>query len=94
MAQTQAVAAQPEIPTFEPFVDEHVVAQFLGLTSRRVLEMARSGELPAHPIGKTRKTWRFRLSEIDIHFRRLAERQRSATIAVAVPGTQGRKQLG
>ncbi|MBV8674778.1 MAG: helix-turn-helix domain-containing protein [Acidobacteriaceae bacterium] len=94
MAQPQAVFAQPELPTFEPFVDEHVLAQYLQLTSRRVLEMARRGELPAHPIGKTRKTWRFRLSEIDVHFSRTADRQRSATIALAVPGTQERKNLG
>lgn len=53
---------------FEPFVDEHVVARFLQLAPRRILEMARTGEIPAHPIGRTRKTWRFRLSEIDAHF--------------------------
>jgi hypothetical protein len=30
-----------------------------------VLEMARAGEIPAHPIGRgKRKTWRFRLSEL------------------------------
>jgi hypothetical protein len=49
----------------EPFVDASRAAQFLCVTRRRVLEMARSGSIPAHPIetGK-RRTWRFRLSEI------------------------------
>jgi hypothetical protein len=32
------------------------------LIARRVLEMARVGEIPAHAIG--RKMWRFRLSEL------------------------------
>lgn len=94
MLQLQAAYPQPEIPTFEPFVDEHVVAQFLNLASRRVLELARKGELPAHPIGNLRKTWRFRLSEIENHFNRRPEGQRSATISLAVPATQGRKHLG
>lgn len=53
---------------FEPFVDEHIVARFLQITPRRALEMARKGEIPAHPIGRTRRTWRFRISEIDAHF--------------------------
>ncbi len=52
--------------TFEPYVPAEPVAQLLSITPRRVLEMARSGRLPAHPIGKGRhRTWRFRLSEID-----------------------------
>ena len=35
---------------FEPFVDEHVVARFLQITPRRVLEMARKKEIPSHPM--------------------------------------------
>ena len=73
---------------YEPFVDEHVVARFLQIPARRVLEMARKDQIPAHPLGRTRKTWRFRLSEIDAHF------SASATIVPAVPGTQERKRLG
>jgi Helix-turn-helix domain len=50
---------------FEPFVDAGTVAQFLGITPRRVIEMARKGELPAHPFGRGRRhTWRFRISKI------------------------------
>src|SRR5216683_1263200 len=40
-------------------------AAFLCLTVRRVHEMARLGQLPAHPLGAgKRHTWRFRLSEL------------------------------
>src|SRR5215469_10539906 len=52
----------PALGLFEPFVNEHVIARFLEVTPRRVLEMARKGDIPAHPIGHVRKTWRFRMS--------------------------------
>lgn len=49
----------------EPFVTATEAAIFLAITKRRVLELARAGELPAHPLGcGSRKTWRFRLSEL------------------------------
>jgi hypothetical protein len=49
----------------EPFVTAKEAANFLCLTVRRVLEMARVGQLPAHPLGVgPRRTWRFRLSEL------------------------------
>lgn len=49
----------------EPFVNANRVAEFLVITRRRVLEMARAGEIPAHAIGEgKRKMWRFRLSEL------------------------------
>jgi excisionase family DNA binding protein len=53
----------PETP--EAFVDADEAAQFLSLTRRRVLDLARAGQLPSHPIGRgTRRTRLFRLSEI------------------------------
>ena len=53
----------PETP--EPFVDGDEAAKFLSLPRRRVLDLARAGKLPAHPIGDgSRRVWRFRLSEI------------------------------
>jgi hypothetical protein len=79
-------------PLFEPFVDENAVARFLQITPRRILEMARQGEIPAHPIGHERKTWRFRMSEIDAHFSTPAAKNSGATMSAAVPGTQGRKK--
>jgi hypothetical protein len=53
----------PETP--EAFVDADEAASFLSLTRRRVLELARAGQLASHPIGHgTRRTRLFRLSEI------------------------------
>jgi Helix-turn-helix domain len=52
-------------PPLEPFVDAARAAEFLSLKPRRVLELARSGELPAYPLGNNlRRVWRFRLSEL------------------------------
>ena len=49
----------------EPFVDANRAAEFLCLRPRRVLELARQGAIPAHPLGEgQRKVWRFRLSEV------------------------------
>ena len=49
----------------EPFVAPDMAAKFLCITRRRVLEMARAGEIPGHPVGRgKRKQWRFRLSEL------------------------------
>ena len=53
----------PKAP--ESFVDADEAAQFLSLTRRRILELARAGKLPGHPVGDgARRVWRFRLSEI------------------------------
>ena len=50
----------------ESFVDSITAAEFLSIKPRRVLEMARAHQIPAHPIGTGgRKTWRFRLYEIE-----------------------------
>jgi hypothetical protein len=44
-------------------VDAERAAQFLSVTPRYLLELARKGEFPAHPLGNgTRRIWRFRLS--------------------------------
>jgi len=49
----------------EPFVDAVAAGEFLHLRPRRVLEMARRGEIPAYPLGQgQRRAWRFRLSEL------------------------------
>ncbi len=78
---------------FEPFVDEHVVAGFLAIAPRRVVEMARKGTIPAHPLGEERKTWRFRLSEIDAHFS-LPSRRSPTAISLAAPVAAHRRKLG
>jgi hypothetical protein len=49
----------------EPFVDAVAAADFLQLRPRRVLELARQGEIPAYPLGQgKRRVWRFLLSEL------------------------------
>ena len=51
--------------TLEAFVDADEAAKFLSLNRRRILELARAGKLPGHPIGDgARRVWRFRLSEL------------------------------
>jgi hypothetical protein len=50
---------------YEPFVDAVAAGDFLRLRPRRVLELARRGEIPAYPLGQgKRRVWRFRLSEL------------------------------
>ena len=62
-AETARVLHVPAAP--EPFVDAAHAAEWLGIKSRRLLEMARAGQIPAYPLGAgSRKTWRFRLREI------------------------------
>jgi hypothetical protein len=49
----------------EPFVDATRAAEFLGIKPRRLLEMARAGQIPGYPLGTgARRMWRFRLTEI------------------------------
>lgn len=49
----------------EPFVDATAAGEFLHLRPRRVLELARRGEIPAYPLGQgKRRVWRFRLSQL------------------------------
>ncbi len=78
---------------YECYVDEQVIGSFMGIEPRRVLEMARKGELPAHPIGRTRMTWRFRISEVNAHLSAVTNQGR-ASIAAAVPEPKGRKRNG
>lgn len=50
----------------EPFVDGERAAAFLSMPRKTILNMARKGSLPGHPVGLgRRKVWRFRISELD-----------------------------
>jgi len=89
---TEALASHSRAGEYEPFVDEHVVAEFLEIKPRRVLEMARKGFIPAHPLGDMRKTWRFKISEIDAHFS--LPNQKRLSVKSAVPVTPQRRKLG
>jgi len=77
----------PLIAEIEAFVDAATAAKFLCVKRRRVLQMARSKEIPAHPIGRgRRKQWRFRLSELA-----QAIRQRVPELAKNANRSYGRK---
>jgi excisionase family DNA binding protein len=53
----------------EPFVSVKEVAQFLQMAPRTIARMARHGRIPAYPVsGSIRRTWRFKLSEVENHF--------------------------
>jgi hypothetical protein len=60
-APTAAAVQSPE-----PFVSADAAAQFLSVTRRHVLELARRGIPGAYALGTgtTRKLWVFRLSEL------------------------------
>ena len=51
----------------ESYVDAQRVAEYLSLARREVLKLTRAGKLPAHVIDPraARKSYRYRLSEID-----------------------------
>jgi excisionase family DNA binding protein len=52
----------------EPYVSPEEAAEFLRTNRLKLIRMARSGSLPAHPLGMgRRRQWRFRLSELDRH---------------------------
>lgn len=49
LTEASSISSSPVVDFrgYEPFVDEEVIARFLQITPRRVLEMARDGEIPA-----------------------------------------------
>jgi excisionase family DNA binding protein len=74
----------------EPYVSVSQIAQFLGLAPRTVARMAREGRIPAHPVsGTARRTWRFKLSEVENHF---ASQLSTSTIAAGVQVSAERQQ--
>jgi len=52
-------------PITEAPVSPEDAARFLDMHPKTVLRKAREGTLPAHPLGRVRKRWRFYLSELD-----------------------------
>jgi len=83
--------AGTKAPGFEPFVSAEIVADFLDVTRRQVLEWARANLIPAHPLGSgKRRIWRFRLSEIAADV--LSRHQPQAiTMPAGSPRSQRRK---
>jgi len=74
MGNVHEVINRAEIPvsSAEPYVDSQAAAKFLHVGARTLNEMARKGIVPAYPwgVGMQRKTWRFRVSELDAWIRR------------------------
>lgn len=61
---TIATSSQPA--SWESFVSAQRAAEFLAMSRKTVLALARKGYLPGHPVGQgVRKIWKFRLSELD-----------------------------
>ena len=53
-------------PTREPFVDAGRAAIFLDMRRKTLLDLARKGRLPGHPVGLgQRRMWKFRISELE-----------------------------
>jgi excisionase family DNA binding protein len=56
----------PAASFIEPYVDAQSAATFLAMSRKTLLDLARKGKLPGHPVGSgPRKTWKFRLSELE-----------------------------
>jgi excisionase family DNA binding protein len=79
----------------EPYVDANTVADFLAITRRQVLELARAGKIPAHPLpGSRRKVWRFKLSEVDASIAHGSSKSAQSTIVSAAFMSQRRNSNG
>jgi hypothetical protein len=54
---------------FEPFVDAARAAEFLCCSRKQLLNLARSATIPAYTqkTGNQRRTWLFRLSELEAY---------------------------
>jgi hypothetical protein len=76
----------------EPFVDANKAPEFLVITRRRVLEMARAGQIPGHAIGVgKRKMWRFRLSELADAFVAKSTVAKSGSKVSSTPAVPGNR---
>ena len=54
--------------SLEPYASPEEAAEFLKTNRLKIIRMARSEALPAHPFGTgRRRQWRFKLSELDKH---------------------------
>jgi excisionase family DNA binding protein len=71
---TQPSPQRPAIstpPSPEPYVDVKHAASYLSVAVKTLNEWARLEKIPAYPWGDgLRKTWRFKLSELDDWMRR------------------------
>ena len=55
-----------QLEAVERYVNAAEAAKFLSINRRTLLQMAREGVVPGHPLGNgPRRLWRFLLSELD-----------------------------
>ncbi len=60
------ITTSNQAASLEPFVSAERAAEFLAMSRKTILVLARKGYLPGHPVGQgVRKTWKFRLSELN-----------------------------
>jgi hypothetical protein len=67
MSASHVFAINPQPQPIERFVNADTAAQFLGITRHALLQKARAGKIPGHPLDPSaqKKEWRFKLSELD-----------------------------
>lgn len=64
--RTATASSGSRLSIQEPYVDAGRAASYLSMSRKTLLRKARTGRLPAHPIGDgCKKMWRFRISELD-----------------------------
>jgi len=84
------------VTKFDLLVPSSMAAKFLGITRGRVLELARSGEIPGHATRRGKQiTWRFLLSELNetvIANRPMPARGRRGIIDVDSPRQPNRRR--
>jgi len=79
----------------EPFVTADEVAQHLKIRRRQVLQMARENAIPAHPIcfgGRRKRTWRFKLTEIEQAIASAPGARGIASRTIAIGSPRSRKE--
>jgi excisionase family DNA binding protein len=66
LGNVQTGFVRPQVQVAEHYVGAAEAAKFLSITRRTLLQMARDGVVPAHPLGNgPRRLWRFLLAELD-----------------------------
>ena len=76
----------------ERFVTADAAAEFLCMSRRRILELSRRGEIPAHPIGHgKRKQWRYKLTELADAFVAKSPVAKSGSKVSSTPAVPGNR---
>ncbi len=61
----QSIAqSETSLASIEPFASAEIAADFACLSRRQLIDLAREDLVRGYPVGRKRKRWRFRLSEV------------------------------